>query len=136
MLTSDTPCPCGSGHVYQDCCAPFHHQLQIPADPQALMRSRFSAFALNLLPYLRITWHPTTCPDDLTLDDNPDWLALEIVTSGIRKYPRHNEGYVHFRATCKDAQGDTCLLEERSRFVRENGRWLYLDGENSFTKLS
>ena len=41
---------------------------------------------------------------------------------------------MHFRATHRDGDG-FAVLEERSRFVRENGHWFYLDGEHTVTPL-
>lgn len=86
------------------------------------MRSRYSAFALGLRDYLQRTWHSSTCPA-LELDDNPTWVKLQILS----RHQHQDTATVHFRAFY-DVAGELQMLEERSRFVRENGRWLYLDG--------
>lgn len=118
-------CPCGSGQSYADCCGRWHaglsEGLHAPT-PEALMRSRYSAYGLGLLDYLLATWHPSTAPGDLTLPP-VKWLELEI---------RHAEatgdaGVVEFVARLRD-QGRGARLHEISRFVREDGRWLYIDG--------
>jgi len=69
-------------------------------------------------------------PTGLDLDDHQQWLALEIIASG----EDGDTGWVHFRATSKDRQG-LAVQEERSRFVKENGHWYYLDGTPSVTAL-
>ncbi|WP_459741119.1 YchJ family protein, partial [Pseudomonas aeruginosa] len=71
------PCPCGSGAEYAGCCEPPHLGRAAPT-AEALMRSRFSAFALGLAPYLLATWHPSTRPESLDLDD-VTWRRLQIV---------------------------------------------------------
>jgi SEC-C motif-containing protein len=82
------------------------------------MRSRYSAFALGDVPYLRRTWHRSTRPRRLELDPGVRWTGLEILAS--------TESTVEFRATSTAG-----VLHERSRFVQEDGRWYYVDGELS-----
>ena len=91
------------------------------------MRSRFSAFALGLAPYLVESWHPSTRPADLTLDPGTVWRRLQIVDT-VAGGPSDEHGVVEFRASYRDADG-AGLLHERSRFTRVNGRWCYLDGD-------
>ena len=70
MLEPDTRCPCGTGEVYGACCGRYHSrfaqagELTAPT-PEALMRSRFTAFAVGLPDYLLATWHPSTRPASL-----------------------------------------------------------------------
>lgn len=94
------------------------------------MRSRYCAFALGDTDYLSASWHHSQRPATLSLHSNEKWLALEIVDSNIDG----DIGAVHFRATSKDRNG-LSVLEERSRFVRENGHWFYLDGTPNVTAL-
>jgi SEC-C motif-containing protein len=78
------------------------------------MRSRFSAFALGLDGYLLASWHPSTRPATLELDDDVEWRRLQIVdVSG---------DVVEFRASYRGG-----LVHERSRFVQEGGTWFYLN---------
>ena len=86
------------------------------------MRSRYSAYVLGLLDYLLATWHPSTAPGDLALQP-VKWLGLEVrhaQTAG-------DAGVVEFVARCRDV-GRAQRIHEISRFVRENGRWYYIDG--------
>jgi len=86
------------------------------------MRSRYSAYALGLHPYLLDTWHPSTAPGEL--DTYPiKWVGLEV---------RHAQqtadaGVVEFVAKCK-VNGRAQTMHEVSRFVHEDGRWWYIDG--------
>jgi SEC-C motif-containing protein len=89
------------------------------------MRSRFSAFSVGDVSYLMETWHPGTRPVRLELDPAMRWTRLEIVSAAGG--PFDGDGVVEFRAHYVIA-GTAGVLHERSRFVRENGRWLYVDG--------
>lgn len=90
------------------------------------MRSRYTAFAVGDLEHLRRTWHPSTQPADLELEPGLQWLGLTIVDRSGGG-PFHAHGIVEFEARWRtgDEQG---RLRERSAFVREGGRWLYVDG--------
>lgn len=117
------PCPCGSTDPYKTCCAPLHNGGRADS-PEALMRSRFTAFKLGLSDYLLQTWHATTRPAPLNLDESPDWQSLEVLGSS----QSGDTGTVHFRAIfCESGQWG--YLEENSDFVREDGRWFYLTGQ-------
>ncbi|GAA3003594.1 YchJ family protein [Microbacterium aurantiacum] len=98
-----------------------------PATAEALMRSRFAAFRAGDVSWLLRTWHPSTRPASLDLDGNPRWRGLQIVDTVGGRADDH-EGIVEFRATYLEA-GRVGVLHERSRFVREAGRWYYLDGD-------
>lgn len=118
-------CPCGGG-AYADCCRPFHDGAAAPT-AEALMRSRYSAFALGLPAYLRSTWARATRPRTVDLDPGITWRRLQIVDTA-RGGQDDATGVVEFRAAHRGPDG-AGLLHERSRFVREAGRWVYLDGE-------
>jgi SEC-C motif-containing protein len=122
MRRSGSACPCDSGQTYCECCGPFHAGAAAPT-PETLMRSRYSAYVLGLIDYLMLTWHPSTAPGDLELQ-RVKWLGLEL---------RHAEmagdaGVVEFVARCR-VNGRAERMHETSRFVRQDGRWLYIDGQ-------
>ena len=131
ILAPTAACPCGSGQPYAACCGVFHVGLPAggPTAPtaEALMRSRFSAFALGLTDYLLATWHPSTRPADLEVDPDTTWTRLRILdrTGGG---PEDATGTVTFRAHFIH-DGDRGAQSETSRFVRDAGRWVYLDGD-------
>ncbi len=123
---SRTPCPCGSGDVYADCCGRWHAGLasgEHAPTPEALMRSRYSAYARGLPDYLLATWHASTAPGDLELFP-VKWLGLEVLHSEALG----DAGVVEFVARCRNADGAQ-RMHELSRFVREQGRWFYIDGQ-------
>lgn len=117
------PCPCGLPKNYASCCGPYHQGAAAPT-AEALMRSRYSAYVLALEAYLRSTWHASTRPPAAEADAKTRWLGLEL--------KRHestgaDSAIVEFVARYKIA-GRAQRLHEVSRFVREQGRWYYLDG--------
>jgi len=101
------------------------HRGDAAATAEALMRSRYSAFAVGESNYLLETWHPRTRPDHLDLDPEISWTRLVVVRS--QGGPFDTGGFVEFEAHHRlgSQQG---VLRERSRFVRESGRWYYVDG--------
>lgn len=89
------------------------------------MRSRFSAFAVGDPAYLLRTWHPRTRPGAVHLDPAQRWTGLDIVaSSGGGLFDA--TGTVEFRAHYRH-RGTPGTLSEHSRFLREDGHWLYLD---------
>ena len=118
------PCPCGAG-LYRNCCEPLHTGEHRAETAEALMRSRYSAFVLERADYLRATWHASTCPAQLDLDPAAKWLGLEV-RAHHRVDADHAE--VEFVARFRVA-GRAVRQHERSRFVREQGCWWYVDGD-------
>jgi SEC-C motif-containing protein len=94
------------------------------------MRSRFSAFALGLTGYLLESWHASTRPAELAAGSTTRWLRLEVLESS----EEGDGGRVHFRATFREGRRFG-VLEEASRFRREAGRWYYLEGRPTLTRL-
>lgn len=91
------------------------------------MRSRYTAYVLHESQYLLDTWHPDTRPSHLLLDDQQRWLGLRIKRTENGQ-PGDNIGVVEFIARYKIA-GRGFRLHEVSRFVRIDGKWLYVDGD-------
>jgi SEC-C motif-containing protein len=123
-MTAPVRCPCGSGDTYADCCAPLHRGETAPPTAQALMRSRFSAFAVADADYLRSTWHRSTRPERVELDEELTWIRLDIVdvvAGGLFD----GTGIVEFEAHYRSG-GRRGVLRERSHFAREDGRWFYV----------
>ncbi|PWJ62663.1 SEC-C motif-containing protein [Rathayibacter iranicus NCPPB 2253 = VKM Ac-1602] len=91
------------------------------------MRSRYSANVLGSARYLLTSWHPSTRPARIDLDESVQWRRLQIVDT-VRGDEGDDDGLVEFRASYRSPAG-VGLVHERSRFVREEGQWFYLDGE-------
>ncbi|MBE7700489.1 YchJ family protein [Oerskovia sp. Sa1BUA8] len=138
-LPDDARCPCLSGETYGACCGRFHHGT--PTGPgtgspgtltaptaEALMRSRYAAFVVGDVDYLLATWHPSTRPAGLELDDDVTWRRLDIVSTSAGG-PLDRTGVVEFVARFRSAESrERGSLHEVSTFVREDGRWYYVDG--------
>lgn len=125
MASCDVPCPCGRALAYARCCGPLHDGAPA-ATAEDLMRSRYSAYVLDRRAYLLDSWHASTRPAALP-DPEPGlrWLGLEV-----KRHTQHDADHatVEFVARSK-LGGRAHRLHESSRFVREGGRWLYVDGD-------
>jgi len=138
-------CPCGKMRIgggspagrrcdphpaneeYAECCGRYLEDGESAPTAEALMRSRYAAYVLRREDYLLQTWHPETRPGSLELADEAGqkWLGLEIRRHEQREPDR---ALVEFVARYKVA-GRAYRLHEVSRFVRDAGRWLYVDGD-------
>lgn len=121
-------CPCLSSLPYAECCGPLHSGEALAATAERLMRSRFSAFAVADAAYLLATWHPSTRPVTLDLDEELRWYRLDIL-SRTRGGLADTAGTVEFVAWYRGTE--TGSLHEVSLFIRERDRWWYLDGVTS-----
>ncbi|ATE59614.1 YchJ family protein [Thauera sinica] len=121
------PCPCGSGKPLAVCCQPVLAGTKPAASAEALMRSRYTAFALGDARWLLASWHASTRPADLDPGDEPrpKWIGLEI---RCHRNVDADHAEVEFVARCR-VGGRARRLHETSRFVREDGRWYYVDGD-------
>lgn len=121
-----TPCPCGNADGYMRCCGPLHEGF-IAETAEQLMRSRYSAYVLKREDYLLATWHPSTRPTTLKLGAQqpaPSWLGLTVK----RHEADGDNAIVEFVARLRYGGGKAQRMHEISTFVREDGRWFYLDG--------
>jgi SEC-C motif-containing protein len=125
-----TPCPCGRSTAKGQpvalaaCCGLFHAGEAAP-DAETLMRSRYSAFVLGDVPYLLATWQSSQRPAELKLDTGGKWLGLQIK---LHRVTDTDTAEVEFVARFR-VGGKAVRQHERSRFVREDGRWFYVDGD-------
>jgi len=127
--TQSNNCPCG-GANYASCCGRFIDGGELPDTAEQLMRSRYTAYTLRNDAYLKATWHASTRPtENLAEDDELKWLGLEV----RRHVPAGDRATVEFVARSKTA-GRAQRLHEISNFVRESGRWYYVDGTFPETK--
>lgn len=119
-------CPCNPARAYADCCGALHAGAPA-ADAEALMRSRYSAYVLGLAEYLLASWHPSTRPAQLDFAGQATvkWLRLKLLSHTVID-AEHAE--VEFIAKYIEG-GAHRQLHERSHFLREGGRWFYLDGD-------
>ena len=128
-----TACPCGRVDskkrpvTYADCCGRFvdHFNTTPAPDAEHLMRSRYSAFVHEHASYLLATWHSSTRPVSLDFDAGAKWLGLDVRQHQVTGA---DTAEVEFVARYR-VQGQAVRLHERSRFVCEDGRWFYVDGD-------
>lgn len=125
-------CPCGTEKNYSECCEPFILGEKKPPSAEALMRSRYSAFAKNKLDYIKNSHHKST-QKDLDMESvkawavNSTWLGLEILNTEKGTKEDH-EGIVEFR--CSFILNEkTSTHHELSTFIKENGDWFFVDGK-------
>jgi SEC-C motif-containing protein len=97
-----------------------------PQDAEALMRSRYAAFASLDRDWLLATWHASTRPRELALEPSIKWLGLDVKS---HRAIDEIHAEVEFVARFRSGGGRAERLHERSRFVREGGRWYYVDGD-------
>lgn len=136
MAVSAVDCPCGrrdaAGQAlpYAQCCGRYVDDFDgMPApDAEALMRSRYTAFVRERADYLLATWQTSKRPSRVSFDVGVKWLGLEV-----RDHQVIDDGHaeVEFVARLREPSGRAVRLHERSRFVREEGRWYYVDGDHS-----
>lgn len=133
---SDTLCPCGSKNDYQACCGKYHHDHAIVDTPEALMRSRYTAYVMSDMAYIRKTmqgkplvnfnevealhWAKSVC-----------WLGLEVVKSHYDNTDK-TRGYVEFIAKYLDGNVIN-TIHEISEFKQSDRHWYYVDGEQKHT---
>jgi len=127
-------CPCTSKLTYDKCCEPYLTGKKLPDSPEKLMRSRFTAYALGRADYLV----NTTCEEERAKLD-PEELsrycrAVKCISMRVLKTelggPQDETGTVLFHASLQ-INGKRMLHRELSRFIRENGRWTYVDGDTN-----
>jgi len=123
---SDIECPCGSGELFSACCGRFISGDEVADIPERLMRSRYSAFVRADGDYLLSTWHESTRPPELHFNKGNQWFGLTVLETEAGTGD-DIEAWVSFEARFKQC-GRISSLKERSRFVKEEGRWYYIDG--------
>lgn len=133
-MSPPSPCPCGrlSPHrrplAWDECCARYveHFDTTPAPDAESLMRSRYGAFVREQAGYLLATWHASTRPAQLDFDADARWLGLQVRAHQLTAPDRAE---VEFVARYR-LKGRAVRLHERSRFVLEEGRWYYVDGDD------
>jgi SEC-C motif-containing protein len=127
MNTKTRLCPCGSNQPYAACCARYVEGNEPAPTAEALMRSRYTAYTLQREDYLLATWYSSARPSSLGLaeDLQTKWIGLDV-----KRHEQQDADHaiVEFVARFR-VNGRAQRLHEVSRFVREEGRWFYVDGD-------
>lgn len=133
-LDPEAPCPCGglpAGSSFAACCGPVIEGERRPETAEALMRSRYTAYALADGMHLFVTWHPRTRPESVDPEPWVRWVGLEVLDV-VGGAAADDTGVVEFCATWLAGEGRTRQrgqIRERSRFERRAGRWFYVGPE-------
>jgi SEC-C motif domain protein len=123
-MNPDDRCPCGSGSALVDCCQRYLTGAPAPT-AEALMRSRFTAFAVGDAEHLLRTWHVETRPSEIKFVTKQRWVRLEVLAT-VGGDLLDSEGAVEFRAH-HERNGVPAVLHELSRFVRDGDHhWVYV----------
>jgi len=128
-LMQNDQCYCGSSLLYLDCCGGFINGEQAAQQPEQLMRSRYSAFCIGNVDYLVATLHPEMRQEDdreilKNTIANTHWNRLKVIATRLQSPLKGEVEFVVFYGSTAQEQ-----MHELSRFVKENGRWYYLDGQ-------
>ena len=127
-------CPCGSTKKYKKCCKTFHDNISIPKTALELMKSRYCAYAVSNANYIISTSHEKNIDfstdlnswqkDILSFCTNTKFERLEIID--FIEY--EIESFVTFKAYLFQNNQDVSFVE-KSRFLKENDKWFYVDGK-------
>ncbi len=124
-------CPCGSHQTYKNCCAKIHQDITKAENPIDLMRSRYTAFVFSDVDYLLKSHHTSTRPvaeakEIQEWSSSVVWEKLEVLNEEL---VNKTLGYVTFKAHFVE-DGKETMIYERSRFVKEDKYWTYIDGQH------
>ncbi len=125
-------CPCGDQKTYENCCEPYISNKSLPQTAEALMRSRYSAYVKQQVPYISSTHLPGQNEDfDETAAKewakNSEWIGLEVLETEGGQVD-DNKGSVEFIASYK-VKDNILRHHEVAHFVKQKDRWYYADGD-------
>ena len=133
-FSANDNCPCGSLIKYKKCCKPFHEDIKTPINALELMKSRYCEYAIEKSEYIISTTHQKNRDfntdtkvwnnDILDFSRNTKFEKLEI----LEFIDGQTESFVTFKANITQNKQDVSFIE-KSRFIKENGKWQYIDGE-------
>jgi SEC-C motif-containing protein len=126
-----SPCPCSSGRAFGECCGPYLEGKAHAPTAEALMRSRYAAYATGNIDYLAATLRPGTLKG-FDRRNATEWSRTSVwqglTVKAVEKGLAHDsEGIVEFVARFRQ-KGEDQVHHETARFVKENGRWYYESG--------
>jgi SEC-C motif-containing protein len=131
-MSETSPCPCNSGKPFADCCGPYITGKKRAPGPEELMRSRYTAYAMQNMPYLLETLHPGQRHD---YDESgakkwaseSEWEGLEVVNVATGAADA-DSGKVEFRATYR-RDGEHLVHHEIAEFRKSGDNWYFFDGK-------
>lgn len=124
------PCPCGSSLEYQKCCQPYLSYQSIPKTPEALMRSRYTAYSQANIEYIQKTMRGKALigfdkDEALKWATQVQWLGLKVIAAST---VANHKGFVEFIASLSQ-DNYRQIIHERSEFHKIDDRWYYVAGQ-------
>ena len=124
-----SPCPCGSQNTYEHCCGLYLDKNQLPQTPEQLMRSRYTAYSLGKIDYIKNSMKGKALmgfneQDAEEWAKSVTWIKLEVLKSSMTS---DDIGFVEFVAHFSE-QNQEKTIHELSEFHKENNRWFYTNG--------
>lgn len=131
MTKNNTSCPCGTGKNYENCCGPFIEGKEKPQTPEALMRSRYTAYTQANIDYIVKTMRGAAMQDFSVQEAEAwakrvKWRGLEVISSNT--IPLKGMGHVEFKAMFED-NNQVQTMYELSMFQFDSGQWFYIGNE-------
>lgn len=121
-------CPCGNELTYSDCCGKYIEGRELPPTPEALMRSRYTAYTLHDLHYIKSTMKGKALIQfsDRSSDNTHQvtWMGLTVISSKMKS---ERNGFVSFEAKYQ-IENETFSIKEKSEFRKFGEKWFYIDG--------
>jgi SEC-C motif-containing protein len=129
-MSNVNACPCGKTIPYLKCCGKIHKDMMNAVTAEDLMRSRYTAYTLADGNFLMKSHYSKTRPiqdkkEIVEWSKSVKWLRLEILNQTLGQTKDHS-GTVEFKAYFMD-EGEIDMIHENSKFIRENGHWIYVD---------
>jgi SEC-C motif domain protein len=127
-------CPCGSQNIYEKCCGLYLEKEQLPLTPEQLMRSRYTAYSLGKIDYIKNTMKGKALLGFNELDaekwaKSVTWINLDVISTEMSS---PGIGFVEFAARFSE-QNQIKIIHELSEFHKEDGRWFYVSGVHKQT---
>ncbi len=124
---NDELCPCGSGLSYTSCCGRYISQKEIAPTPEALMRSRYTAYTKSEIAYIEATsaegaLRDFSFKDSEQWSEQAEWIGLEVLQTPM---VQGDIGFVEFKVEYAISAVKKCLYEY-SEFKRIEGAWYYV----------
>ena len=119
-----SPCPCGSGKTFGECCEPIHRGQVQAASPEQLMRARFTAHVAHDFRFLHDTHRPTAGKPFVAEEAEPTMQWTKLVVHSHETSADPDKAFVDFSAYGTE-EGVEKVLHEKAEFLRVNGTWFY-----------
>lgn len=141
FMDNKSLCPCGSAKEFSACCYPYISGSDQAPNAEALMRSRYSAYASKHFQYVANTYAtsaqchdlfeglehsqtPISVEDIKASSEHTRWCKLEVLDSSATGLQAEVEFIAYYQL-----EKQFYAMHERSRFVKADGKWLYVDGQ-------